>query len=177
MKGRIVALFAALLFLMPVAMFSNASEEKAKVEIFDFYGNKIGEKEMSTDEIKSFKKDILDGNFCVAGLKFDFGFGNYIISYGKGKVYIPFSRERSFIRLMLRPIFFHYEKGFTLVKFGANYIWRGKSIGDYGMMFRNQYGMMLGFLGVHIRIRHKLQPDTHIFVGNALLIAGKDKLL
>ena len=111
-------------------------------------------------------------------IKFDFGFNNYLISYGKGKVYIPFSKERSFLRLMLRPIFFnYYEGGFTAVKFGANYFWKGKGIGDYGVMLGRQCGFMLGFYGLHIKIAWKLRADTHLFIGGSILIVGKDRLL
>ncbi|HEC82584.1 MAG TPA: hypothetical protein ENI53_01700 [Thermoplasmatales archaeon] len=176
MKKKIVSLFMVALFLIPISLV-NAEKDKATVEIFDFRGNKIMEKEVSYEKAKEIEKEILNGDFGMLGIKFDFGFSNYLISYGRGKVYIPFSKERCFLRFMLRPIFFNYEKGFTIVKFGANYLWKGKSLGDYGMMFRSQCGMMLGFYGLHIKISWKLRPDTHIFVGGNLLLVGKDKIL
>lgn len=164
------------LFLIPISM-ANPESEKAIVQVYDFKGDKIIEKEVTYERAKEIEKDILNGDLGMLGIKFDLGFSNYLVSYGRGKVYIPFSKERSFFRLMLRPIFFNYEKGFTFVKFGANYIWKGKSIGDYGMMLRSQCGMMLGFYGVHIKISWKLRPDTHIFVGGNLLLVGNDKIL
>jgi len=172
---KIIAIFAVVLFLAPLSM---ANEEKATVEIFDSMGNKLMESKMSYDKVKSLEMDILNGDIEKLGIKFDFGFANYIISYGRGKVYIPFSKERSFLRLMLRPIFFnYYDGGFTIVKFGANYLWKGKSIGDYGFMLRKHCGVMFGFYGLHIKIAWHLRPDTHIFIGGNIAMVGYDRLL
>ena len=183
MKGKIMVFVAAALLLMPLMTFVNktsADEEKCTMEIYDVFGNKIEEREVSASLLRSLEERLARGDESVIkdmGVKWDFGFSNWIISYGKGKVYIPLSRERSFLRFLLRPIFFEYQKGFTLVKFGANYAWKGKSVGDYGMMLRNQAGVMVGFVGLHIRIRHPLEPDTHLFIGTTLLLAGRDKIL
>ena len=48
-----------------------------------------------------------------------------IISFGSGKVYIPFKLgDRGSIRPIFRPIFWHYpSKGITSVRFGATYSW------------------------------------------------------
>ncbi len=173
---RIFVAIVALLLLLP-AIPIKGQEERVRIEITDFMGNVLLKKEMSNSEAEKLEKEILNGNFVLCGIKFDFGFNNYMISYGKGKVFIPLSRERSFIRLMLRPIFFNYERGFTITKFGANYAWKGVKAGDYGAMLGRQSGVMLGFYGVHIRIRHALKPDTHIFVGGSIAIIGWNKLL
>ena len=102
----------------------------------------------------------------------------YIVSYGRGKVYIPLHRDGSFLRFFLRPIFFQYEKGITFAKFGANYAWdRCKTFGDYGIMIRSQRGIMIGFVGLHIKIGHKLTPDTHIFIGGSWITVGNDLFL
>jgi len=174
MKAIFVAIVTLLLLLPAVPI--RGQDEKVEVEITDFMGNVLLKKEMSTRQAEKLEKEILNGKFSC-GIKFDFGFNNYIISYGKGKVYIPLSKERSFMRLMLRPIIFNYEKGFTITKFGANYAWKGAKIGDYGTMLGRQSGVMLGFYGIHIRIRHALRPDTHIFVGGSMAIIGWNKLL
>jgi len=182
MKGKIMVFVAALLLLMPLlpSVNTSAREEKCTMEIYDFLGNRIGEREISISMLHSIMERLASGDEKALddlGIKWDFGFSNWIISYGKGKVYIPLSRERSFLWIILRPIFFNYQEGFTLVKFGANYIWKGKSVGDYGIMLRNQAGCMIGFVGLHIRIRHALEPDTHIFIGSTLLLAGRDRIL
>ncbi|RLF52335.1 MAG: hypothetical protein DRN11_01310 [Thermoplasmata archaeon] len=171
---KILSLLVVALLAMPLSI---AKEDKAVVEVCDALGNKIMVKHVELTKAKEIEKELMHGNLRILGIKFDYGIANLIISYGKGKVYIPFSKERSFIRLMLRPIFFNYEEGFTIVKFGANYFWKGKSIGDFGLMLRKHQGVMIGFLGIHIRIRYKLQPDTHIFIGGCWLILGRDKLL
>ena len=177
MSWKIVAIFTCAILLTLMINHSSSEGSTANIEVFDFYGNKKMEREFSLKQLKSLEDGILKGNLDALGIKFDFGFSNYFISYGKGKVFIPISRERCFIRLMLRPIFFNYEKGFTLVKFGANNIWNGKNFGDYGMLARSQCGLILGFFGLHIKISWQLRPDTHIFVGNCLLMAGGDKVL
>lgn len=171
---KLLSIFLALFFITPLSL---AKDDSVTIAVYDFTGNKIFEKIVSQKEAIKIEKDLLQGRFHELGIKFDFGIGNYIISYGKGKVYIPFSKERSFLRLMLRPIFFNYEKGITFVKFGANYFWKGKSIGDFGLMLRRQSGMMLGFIGLHVKISHKLKPDTHIFIGNCFFMATWDKIL
>ena len=180
MKGKAIVLGMVLLLIVPVFNFNSSGKEtneKYTMEIYDMYGNKIEERKISLAMLHSLEEKIKKGELDDLGIKWDFGFSNWIISYGKGKVYIPLSRERSFFRLLFRPIFFDYQEGFTMVKFGANYFWKGKSMGDYGIMLRNQQGMMLGFFGIHIRIRHPLQPDTHIFIGTNLLMIGRDKIL
>ncbi len=182
MKGKIIVFVVAML-LMPAMPFTNktsADDGKLTMDVYDFFGNKIEEKEISISLLHSIIQRLANGDEDAIndlGIKWDFGFSNWIVSYGKGKVYIPLSRERSFLWILLRPIFFNYQEGFTFVKFGANYVWKGKSIGDYGLMLRNQAGIMMGFVGLHIRIRHPLQPDIHIFIGSTLLLAGKDKIL
>jgi len=178
MRWKIVAMLVCVMFLAPLVHDAVAREEMAKVEIFDCFGNKIEEREISAKKLDSLERDIARGDLDVLGIKHDFGFSNYVISYGRGEVFIPLYKERSFLRLMLRPIFFNYfDGGFTIVKFGANYVWKGSTIGDYGIMFRDQCGMLLGFIGLHIQISWKLHPETHIFVGGTLLAAGYDRFL
>lgn len=172
---KLIALFICLSFLiLPIV---SPMPVKNKMEVFDTFGNKLMEKEISEKEAKEIEEDLKNGDIEKLCIKFDFIAPTLIVSYGKGKVYIPFHRDRCFLRLFLRPIFFNYENGFTIVKFGANYFWKGKSIGDYGCMIRNQFGMMLGFFGLHIKISYKLKPDTHIFIGSAWIIFGWDKFL
>ena len=122
----------------------------------------------------------------LLGISFDFGFSNLLFSYGKGDVYVPIARdcaflspERSFIfRFILRPLFFNYHNGgFTVVKFGANYFWKGPVFMDYGYMIGDQTGMMLGFYGLHIRIPWLLRPDTHILIGGSLMVVGYNKFM
>jgi len=181
---RIIALFVAISLMIPYA-YVNASRNNVKdsIEIYDSFGNKIMEKKIDEKEAKEIEKELQDGKVSPALLhlipkRMDFGILTYVISYGKGKVYIPFHKDRSFLRFFLRPIFFKYEKGFTVAKFGANYMWdRCKSFGDYGIMIRNQRGVMIGFIGLHIKIKHKLNPDTHIFIGGSLAMIGNDLFL
>ncbi len=174
MKKKFMALFVLALFVLPLSI---AEEEKATIEISDFLTGKVVKRVVSENEAMDIEKDLMEGKTDSLGIKFDFFAPNIIMSYGKGKVYIPFHRSRSFLRLVLFPIFFNYEKGITVVKFGANYLWRGKSIGDYGFMLGRQCGMMLGFAGVHIKISYKLRPDTHIFIGVNWFTVGNDRFL
>ncbi len=167
MKKFVVILMFALLIL-PICY----AKDSVNVEIFNAVNEKVKEMKISSEDAKK----IEEGDLSPLGIKHDLGFSNYIISFGGGKVFIPFSKERSFLRLMLRPILFHYSKGITITKFGANYLWKGKSAGDYGLMIGNQFGFMLGFFGLHIKIGWKLREDTHIFVGSSILLAGYDKI-
>jgi len=125
---------------------------------------------------------ILPENFdshFLSMLRKEWGWGilNYVISYGKGEIYIPLKSDRSFLRLLLRPIFFKYNMGFTMTKFGATYIWdRSNVMGNIGFMLGRQRGFMVGFIGLHIRISHKLNPDSHLFIGAAIMINGNNLL-
>jgi hypothetical protein len=182
MKLKVISLCVGLLLLIPLAdmNFANADDEneQATVEVFDSFGNKLSERTVDARELADLERDVMEGDLDFLGINWDFGFSNYIISYGKGKVYIPLSNERTFFRLLLRPIFFnYYDGGFTLVKFGANHVWKGKTIGDYGFMLMEQWGMMWGFFGLHAKISWKMRPETHIFVGGSLLVGGYDRLL
>ncbi|MBC7080995.1 MAG: hypothetical protein H5T44_01920 [Thermoplasmatales archaeon] len=165
---KFVAILTLALFVLPVSL----AENSVDVEIFNAVNEKVKEIKISYEDAKR----IEEGDLSPLRIKHDSGFSNYIISCGGGKVFIPFSKERSFLRLMLRPILFHYSKGITITKFGANYVWKGKSIDDYGLMIGNQFGIMLGFVGLHIKIGWKLREDTHIFVGSSILFIGYDKL-
>lgn len=125
---------------------------------------------------------ILPENFdshFLSLLRKEWGWGilNYVISYGKGEIYIPLKSDRSFLRLLLRPIFFKYNIGFTMTKFGATYIWdRSNVVGNMGFMLGRQRGFMVGFIGLHVRIPHKLNPDSHLFIGAAIMINGNNLL-
>jgi len=137
------------------------------------------EKVVTDREANKIEKGILNGDTSslekYIPRKFDFGIMSYIFSYGKGKIFIPFHNDRSFIRIFLRPIFFQYEKGFTIAKLGANYAWdRCKKIGDYGIMMHRQRGILIGFVGVHIKISHTLKPDTHFLIGGSFITIGND---
>lgn len=164
---KIAVILIISLFFAPACMGNSVD-----VEVFNPFNEKIKEMKISYEEAEKIEK----GDLSALGIKHDFGFSNYIISVGGGKVFIPFSRERSFFRLLLRPILFHYSKGFTITKFGANYLWKGKNMGDYGLMLGNQFGIMVGFFGLHIKIAWKLREDTHIFVGSSILFIGYDKV-
>ena len=182
---KIIVLFVVLSLLVPsIAFTSNAKTSKESIEIYDSFGNKIMEKKIDVQKVAEIEKDLQNGKVDPALLnlmpfkRFDFGMLTYVISYGRGKVYIPFHKDRSFLRFFLRPIFFKYERGFTIAKFGANYMWdRCKSFGDYGVMIRSQRGIMIGFIGLHIKIRHRLNPDTHIFIGGSIAMIGNDLFL
>jgi len=179
---RIMALFLVTSLLMPYLAVNAETGGKQKVEIYDSFGNKITEKFISEREAQKIEREIMNGNekaiLSLIPKRMDFGVMTYVISYGRGKVYIPMHRAHSFLRFFIRPIFFKYERGITFVKFGANYRWdRCKTFGDYGYMVRNQFGVMIGFVGLHIRIPHKLTPDTHIFVGGSFAMLGKDLFL
>ncbi|GEM_PF-6959771 len=98
-----------------------------------------------------------------------------IMSYGSGKVYIPFKLgDRGSIRPILRSIFWHYpSKGVTSVRLGATYSWPGEKTWGYrGWMSGPQSGVMMGFMGIHIKLPHKLRPDNHFLMGQTLSIKG-----
>jgi len=182
---KLISLFLVGLLVIPYFTIANASgEPKEKVVVYDSFGNKIMEKMMSASDVEKMEKDLQNGKIdpqllhLLPRKRMDFGFLTYVISYGRGKVYIPLHRDRSFLRFFLRPIFFKYERGITIAKFGANYVWdRCKTVGDYGFMIRRQRGVMVGFIGLHIKISHKLDPDTHIFIGGSMLMIGNDLFL
>ncbi|MCD6222260.1 MAG: hypothetical protein J7K12_01055 [Thermoplasmata archaeon] len=181
---KVLAIFVVLSLVVPYMAIANAENEaKEKIEVYDSFGNKIAEKIVTEEKAKEIEQELTEGKADAAIMhllpkRMDFGVLTYVVSYGKGKVYIPLHRDRSFLRLFIRPIFFKYEKGFTFVKFGANYRWdRCKTFGDYGFMVRKQRGVMIGFIGLHIKIGHKLNPDTHIFVGGSFVMIGNDLLL
>lgn len=190
----IVALFVPLsVAAMPSSTVREPSHtEKTSIEIetLDYTSHEALIKEVSVAEAKAIEKDIVEGRIREAidtlGIRFDFGFSNYVISYGRGDVYVPLSRDRSLLspeksfifRFVLRPIYFnYYDGGMTFVKFGANHFWKGRSVGDYGFMLGDQCGMMMGFFGTHICIPWKLRPDTHLLVGGCLMIVGYNKFL
>jgi hypothetical protein len=103
-----------------------------------------------------------------------------VMSYGSGKVYIPFKLgERGSIRPIFRPIFWHYPiKGVTSVRLGATYSWPGeKTLGYRGWLSGPQSGVMMGFTGIHIKLSHKLRPDTHFLLGKTLSIKGYQRAL
>lgn len=181
---QILALIVVVSLLVPsIAMAYPEKETKEKMEVYDSFGNKIIEKMISSKEESKIESDLSQGKISPAIANLlpktrDFGILTYIVSYGRGKVYIPLHRDGSFLRFFLRPIFFQYEKGITFAKFGANYAWdRFKTFGDYGVMIRSQRGIMIGFVGLHIKIGHKLTPDTHIFIGGSLITVGNDLFL
>lgn len=108
------------------------------------------------------------------------GIFSSIMSYGSGKVYIPFKLgDRGSIRPIFRPIFWHYpNKGVTSVRLGATYSWPGeKTLGYRGWLSGPQSGRMMGFMGIHIKLSHKLRPDTHFLLGQTLSIKGYQKAL
>ena len=178
---RIVSLFLVMSLMVPYFAMAEPSGGKERIEIYDSFGNKIMEKIVSEREAQEIERELMNGNEKVLLHllpKMDFGVMTYVISYGRGKVYIPLHRDNTFLRFFIRPIFFKYERGVTIVKFGANYVWdRCKTVGDYGYMVRNQFGVMIGFVGLHIKIPHKLNPDTHIFVGGSFAMLGNDLFL
>lgn len=101
-----------------------------------------------------------------------------IISYGSGKVYVPFKLgDRGSIRPILRPIFWNYpSNGVTSVRLGSTYSWPGEKTWGYrGWMSGPQNGVMMGFMGIHIKLSHKLRPDNHFLMGQALSIKGYQK--
>jgi len=145
---------------------------------------------LDADEAAAVERDIanddVDSAMARLGISFDIGFSNLIFSYGRGDVYVPLARdcallspENGFLfRFIFRPIFFNYHSGgMTMVKFGANYFWKGQTFRDFGFMLGDQAGMMLGFYGTHVKIPWLLRPDTHIFVGGNLMTVGYNKFL
>ena len=179
MKLKLFTILLSCLLVFPLSNLSSSNDlDECTIEVYNCFGMKLFENKIDELSLLQLETEILNGNFSSLGLKWDFGFASYIISYGKGKVYIPLKNERTFFRFFLRPIIFnYYGGGFTLIKLGANYVWKGKTIGDFGFMTMDQWGMMLGFFGLHVRIRWLVRPETHIFVGSSLMIAGYDKML
>jgi len=111
----------------------------------------------------------------IFGKTWGWGIFNYVISYGRGEIFIPLKSDRSFFRMMLRPILFKYNFGVTIAKFGTNYMWDSRNtIGNIGWMLGRQRGFTAGFIGLHIRIPHPLHPDSHIFIGTTLIINGNN---
>ncbi len=117
-----------------------------------------------------------DSSFLF-GKTWSWGVFNYIISYGRGETFVPLKSDRSFVRMMFRPIFFNYNAGITIAKFGTNYMWdSGSTFGNIGWMFGRQRGFTVGFIGIHIRIPHALHPDSHLFIGTTLILNGNNLL-
>jgi len=111
----------------------------------------------------------------IFGKTWGWGIFNYIVSYGRGEIFIPLKSDRSFFRILLRPILFKYNFGVTVAKFGTNYMWDSRNtVGNVGWMLGRQRGFTAGFIGLHIRIPHALQPDSHIFIGATLIINGNN---
>ena len=154
---------------------SGAKEDRVTVEVFDFLTNSCRVQEMTQKEAEALETELFAGDTERLGLKFDVGFTNYVLSYGRGDVFIPLGKERSFFRFVWKPILFNFEHGVTLVKFGANYEWKGHGIGDFGVMLNKQCGLMAGFFGLHVRIPWQLRPDTHIFMGGTLFMLGYNR--
>lgn len=180
----------ALLTTAPAAADDSPDMVTAEIEHISPLGAQVRTITLNADEAAAVEQDIANDNIDSAmarlGINFDFGFSNLIFSYGKGDVYIPMARdcgllspENGFIfRFVFRPIFFNYHAGgITMVKFGANYFWKGQTFRDFGFMLGDQAGMMMGFYGTHIKIPWLLRPDTHIFIGGNLLTVGYNKFL
>jgi hypothetical protein len=186
----IVALLAVPLATLLQPASADEGNTLVEVETIDFATGALTTRMLTREQVHVLDRAAAEGEAAevarLMGLSFDFGFSNLLFSYGKGDVYVPVARdspflspERTFLfRFILRPIIFNYHNGgFTAVKFGANYFWKGPVFLDYGYMLGDQIGMMLGFIGVHIRIPWLLRPDTHIFVGANLLTVGYNKFL
>ena len=194
---KLLVLFAIGIFVSP-ALFITAPAAAddspevitAEIERISPLGTKVSTITLNAEEAAAVERDIanddIDNAMARLGISFDFGFSNLIFSYGKGDVYIPVARdcgllspENGFLfRFVFRPIFFNYQSGgITMVKFGANYLWKGQTFRDFGFMLGDQAGMMLGFYGTHIKIPWLLRPDTHIFIGGNLLTVGYNKFL
>ncbi|MFO8133607.1 MAG: hypothetical protein R6U10_06745 [Thermoplasmatota archaeon] len=180
----------ALLTTAPAAADDSPEKVTAEIEQISPTGVITRTVTLDADEAAAVERDIANDNVDSAmarlGINFDIGFSNLIFSYGKGEVYVPLARdcallspENGFLfRFIFRPIFFNYHSGgVTMVKFGANYFWKGRTVRDFGFMLGDQAGMMLGFYGTHIRIPWLLRPDTHIFVGGNLMTVGYNKFL
>jgi len=195
MKKAIVICIIALLGMPLATIVTPASADDdttmMEVETIDFSTGKTIKHEITRAQADELERAAAEGNaeqvLQLLGISFDIGFTNLVFSYGRGNVYVPMaardgafmSPERSFIfRIILRPIFFNYHAGgFTFVKFGANYIWKGPAFLDFGYLLGDQMGMMLGFIGTHIRIPWILRPDTHIFMGGCLMTVGYNKFM
>ncbi len=120
---------------------------------------------------------ILPEKYTLFGKTWGWGVFNYIISYGRGDIFIPLKSDRSFFRLIFRPIFFRYNAGVTVAKFGTNYMWDSRNtVGNVGWMLGRQRGFTVGFIGIHIRIPHPLHPDSHLFIGTTLILNGNNLL-
>lgn len=180
----------ALLATTPAAADNTSEQVTAEIEQLGPAGAQTRTVTLTADEAAAVERDLAKDNIQSAterlGISFDIGFSNLIFSYGKGDVYVPFARdcallspENGFLfRFVFRPIFFNYHSGgMTMVKFGANYFWKGKTVRDFGFMLGDQAGMMVGFYGTHVKIPWRLRPDTHIFVGGNLLTVGYNKFL
>jgi len=195
MSAGIVALFVS----------SGGDREMVECSISDIAGTKIQKKSLSAEEAREMENKIagiLDSDRMPAniseviervievlkdygilpdrfmfGKTWGWGVFNYIISYGRGEIYIPLKSDRSFVRMMLRPILFNYNAGVTVAKFGTNYMWDSRNtVGNIGWMLGRQRGFTVGFIGVHVRIPHALHPDSHLFIGTTLILNGNNLL-
>lgn len=206
-KGLFGVCICILILLSTPAFAANQQTNEGKVECYVsnvYEMKKINEKEMPFEKLEELEEkisNILNSNenemdeainetlellsnanilpdiSAIFGKEWGWGIFNYVISYGRGEIYIPFKSDRSFLRLLLRPIFFKYNIGFTMTKFGATYMWDSNGVvGNMGFMLGRQRGFMVGFVGLHIRIPHKLNPDGHLFIGAAIMINGNNLL-
>lgn len=180
----------ALISTAPAAADNPAEPVTAEIEQVSPTGVTTRTVTLTAEKAAAVERDLANDDVDSAmerlGISFDIGFSNLIFSYGKGDVYIPMARdcallspENGFLfRFVFRPIFFNYHSGgMTMVKFGANYFWKGKTVRDFGFMLGDQAGMMMGFYGTHVKIPWRLRPDTHLFVGGNLLTVGYNKFL
>ncbi|HHH78012.1 MAG TPA: hypothetical protein ENL18_02215 [Thermoplasmatales archaeon] len=204
MSAGIVALFV-MTAAIPSLVSSGGSKEVVECSISDIVGTKVQKKSLSVEEANEMERKIsgiLDSNRMPAnisevveriidvlrdygilqdrtifGKTWGWGVFNYIISYGRGEIYIPLKSDRSFVRIMLRPILFNYNAGITVAKFGTNYMWDSmNTVGNVGWMLGRQRGFTVGFVGIHVRIPHALHPDSHLFIGTTLILNGNNLL-
>jgi len=186
LSAGVVALFLVAA-LIPSLASSRGDSEIVECGMSNILGTTFKEKSMPSEKIDVDRVVEVLKNYGILPEKYDssFLFGktwswgvfNYIISYGRGETFVPLKSDRSFVRMMFRPIFFNYNAGITIAKFGTNYMWdSGSTFGNIGWMFGRQRGFTVGFIGIHIRIPHALHPDSHLFIGTTLILNGNNLL-
>jgi len=203
MSAGIVALFI-MTGAIPSLVSSGGDKEVVECSISNISGTTIQKKSISADRMDEMENriagilntehaniseivervievlknyGILPDRYTLFGKTWGWGVFNYIVSYGRGEIFIPLKSDRSFVRMMLRPIFFNYNAGITVAKFGTNYVWDSmNTVNNIGWMLGRQRGFTVGFIGVHVRIPHALHPDSHLFIGTTLILNGNNLL-
>ena len=104
--------------------------------------------------------------------------GSHIFSFGHGKAFIPLGytlpmgiTRQTYFGMLLRPVWWDYNRfSYTIVR--NDYLFPPRL--DFMDIIGQQQGFMVGFFGLHLNILRPGLPDTHLFLGRALLVVNKD---